>query len=93
MIRELRVDKDDNDYLIYDSKTNELLIKSQNKTIKGIEVYEKLFSSIGVDQILSLEVNTKLTEKNDLIFVDNLRTLLKNVLEEIKKTSAKPNNE
>lgn len=89
MIRVLKVEKNGSNYLIYDSETNELLIQSQDKTIKGIDIYEKLFSSIGVDQNSLFEVKTNLTEKNDLIFVDNLRTLLKNVLEEIKKTNTK----
>lgn len=93
MIRELRVEKNDSNYLIYDSKTNELLIQSQDKTIKGIDIYEKLFSNIGVDQNSSFEVKTNLTEKNDLIFVDNLRVFLKNVLEEIKKTNTKPSKD
>lgn len=93
MIRELRVEKNDSNYLIYNSETNELLIQSQDKTIKRIDIYEKLFSSIDVGQNSLFEVKTNLTEKNDLIFVDNLRTLLKNILEEIKKTNTKPSKD
>lgn len=93
MIRELRVEKNGSNYLIYNSETNELLIQSQDKTIKGIDIYEKLFSNIGVDQNSSFVVKTNLTEKNDSIFVDNLRALLKNVLEEIKKTNTKPSKD
>lgn len=93
MIRELRVEKNGSNYLIYNSETNELLIQSQDKTIKGIDIYEKIFSNICVNQNSLFEVKTNLTEKNDLIFVENLRILLKNVLEEIKKINTKPSKD
>lgn len=91
MTRILKIEKSENNYLFYDSNTGDLLFNSQGKTIKGIDIYEKLFSNCKNNELPTFDICTDLADKNDKIFIDNFKLLLKSIIEEIKKTKEKQN--
>lgn len=83
MEKKLELIKRDNDYLIlFDDISLEII----NKKIKSEELYNKIYSKIPeTDNVVSITLTTKLTDKEDTIIYRQLDSLFKSIDDEVNK--------